>query len=140
MREAIIQYVQLFSNHYEDRRESALIASAGVHATWSEPLPDCAYSLHDNACCSAGADSDSSKFRHLLWQTEARDGHAGHSCVRAISAVTSCPRTSTMLDAQMITNKLFIVPLSAIGAAVGQLEITDLAELDLALCICIQLA
>jgi hypothetical protein len=40
VREAIAQYVQRFSNNDEAQRQSALIASAGVDANWSEQLPD----------------------------------------------------------------------------------------------------
>jgi predicted transcriptional regulator len=40
VREAIAQYVQRFSNTDEARRQSAVIAAAGVAAEWSEQLPD----------------------------------------------------------------------------------------------------
>ena len=40
VREAIAHYVQRFGNNDEARRQSALIASSGEPAAWSEQLPD----------------------------------------------------------------------------------------------------
>jgi predicted transcriptional regulator len=40
LREAIAQYVQRFSSSDEALRQSALIATAGDSANWSEQLPD----------------------------------------------------------------------------------------------------
>jgi mRNA interferase MazF len=67
-------------------------------------------------------------------------------------SATICPLTSTLLDAplvriavhpratnglfkpsQLMADKLFTAPTVAIGAVVGQLEATALAELDLAM-------
>ena len=67
-------------------------------------------------------------------------------------SVTLCPLTSTLLEAplvripvnpsgsnglrkpsQLMADKLFTVPLAAVGAVVGILESGNLAELDLAL-------
>jgi predicted transcriptional regulator len=40
VREAIVQYVQRFSNNDEARRQSALIAEHSGKPNWSEQLPD----------------------------------------------------------------------------------------------------
>ena len=76
----------------------------------------------------------------------------GNRWLQGHPSVTLCPLTSTLLDAplvripvqpsgpnglqkpsQLMADKLFTVPTAAIGAPVGHLEATVLAELDLAL-------
>lgn len=72
--------------------------------------------------------------------------------LQAHPSVTLCPLTSTLMDAplvriavapternglrkasQLMVDKLFTVPIQAVGELVGQLELQALIELDLAL-------
>ncbi|SBO42706.1 type II toxin-antitoxin system PemK/MazF family toxin [Cyanobium sp. NIES-981] len=72
--------------------------------------------------------------------------------LQAHPSVTLCPLTSTLIDAplvripvaptphnglrkpsQLMVDKLFTVPIQAVGELVGQLELQPLHELDLAL-------
>jgi len=72
--------------------------------------------------------------------------------LQAHTSVTLCPLTSTLIEvplirldvnpsrlnglqkpSQLMVDKLFTVPTRAIGAAIGQLEQGDLAQLDQAL-------
>ena len=96
---------------------------------------------------------DSSQPRRLLRQAKAGGGGAGRSLwLQAHPSVTLCPLTTTLMEAslvriavdpsprnglrkpsQLMVDKLFTVPIEAVGAVVGQLEPQAVIELDLAL-------